>query len=78
MTRGFFEKGLRENHIAISNSMIYAYAALKLGVPYVNGAPHTCMICLHCWKIGKEKQCSGCRQGFQDRSNIDKTFSLPA
>ena len=35
-----FEKGLRENHHAISSSMIYAYAALKSGVPYVNGAPH--------------------------------------
>jgi myo-inositol-1-phosphate synthase len=35
-----FEKGLRENHPAIPPSMIYAYAALKLGVPYGNGAPN--------------------------------------
>ena len=35
-----FEKGLLENHPAISSSMIYAYAALKSGVPFVNGAPH--------------------------------------
>jgi myo-inositol-1-phosphate synthase len=35
-----FEKGLKENHPAISSSMIYAYAALKSGVPYANGAPH--------------------------------------
>ncbi len=35
-----FEKGLQDNHDAISSSMIYAYAALKCGVPYVNGAPH--------------------------------------
>ena len=35
-----FEKGLVENHEAISSSMIYAYAALKCGIPYVNGAPH--------------------------------------
>jgi len=35
-----FEKGLVENHEAISSSMIYAYAALKVGIPYVNGAPH--------------------------------------
>lgn len=34
-----FEKGLRENDPAISASMIYAYAALKMGVPYFNGAP---------------------------------------
>ncbi len=35
-----FEKGLRENHKSIAPSMVYAYAALKLGVPFANGAPN--------------------------------------
>jgi myo-inositol-1-phosphate synthase len=35
-----FEKGLTENHPDIAPSMIYAYAALKEGVPYANGAPN--------------------------------------
>lgn len=35
-----FEKGLRENHKDIPPSMIYAYAAIKCGVPYANGAPN--------------------------------------
>lgn len=35
-----FEKGLRTNHSAISPSMIYAYAALKKGIPFANGAPN--------------------------------------
>ena len=35
-----FEKGLQENDPAISPSMIYAYAAIRLGVPFVNGAPN--------------------------------------
>src|SRR5262245_15013708 len=35
-----FEKGLKENAPEISPSMIYAYAALSLGVPYANGAPN--------------------------------------
>ena len=40
-----FEEGLRNNHPAISPSMIYAYAAIKLGVPFMNGAPNlTCDI----------------------------------
>ncbi len=40
-----FEEGLRNNDPAISPSMIYAYAALKLGVPFANGAPNlTCDI----------------------------------
>ena len=35
-----FEKGLRENHPSILSSMIYAYAALKCGIPFSNGAPN--------------------------------------
>src|SRR6185295_504042 len=35
-----FEKGLEESHPDILPSMIYAYAAIKLGIPYVNGAPN--------------------------------------
>jgi myo-inositol-1-phosphate synthase len=35
-----FECGLKNNHPEISASQIYAYAALKLGIPYANGAPH--------------------------------------
>jgi myo-inositol-1-phosphate synthase len=35
-----FEKGLEENNPAISPSMIYAYAAIKSGVPFINGAPN--------------------------------------
>ena len=34
-----FEMGLEENDKNISPSMIYAYAALKSGVPFINGAP---------------------------------------
>ena len=35
-----FEKGLTENHPDIAPSMIYAYAATRLGIPYANGAPN--------------------------------------
>jgi myo-inositol-1-phosphate synthase len=34
------EKAIRENHAAIPPSMIYAYAALQEGVPFLNGAPN--------------------------------------
>ena len=39
-TLAAFEEGLRQNAANIAPSMIYAYAALKEGVPYVNGAPN--------------------------------------
>jgi myo-inositol-1-phosphate synthase len=35
-----FEKGMKENHIDISPSMLYAYAAISEGVPFINGAPN--------------------------------------
>ena len=40
-----FEEGLQNNDPAISPSMIYAYAAISLGIPFMNGAPNlTCDI----------------------------------
>ena len=39
-TLASFEKGLKENHKAIAPSMVYAYAAIKSGVPFANGAPN--------------------------------------
>jgi len=38
-----FEKGLRENAKEISPAMIYAYAALRSGIPFANGAPNLCV-----------------------------------
>ncbi len=35
-----FEEGLKKNDPAIAPSMLYAYAAITSGVPFVNGAPN--------------------------------------
>ena len=35
-----FEQGLDESHPDILPSMIYAYCAIKAGIPYANGAPN--------------------------------------
>lgn len=37
-----FEKALKDSNPSIAPSMIYAYAALYLGIPYANGAPNLC------------------------------------
>jgi len=34
------ERGLEEDHPDIPSSMVYAYAAIKAGIPYANGAPN--------------------------------------
>jgi len=40
-----FEKGLKDNDPRIAPSMIYAYAAISMGIPFANGAPNlTCDI----------------------------------
>jgi len=35
-----FEKAMNENHPEVAPSQIYAYAALTMGFPYINGAPN--------------------------------------
>jgi myo-inositol-1-phosphate synthase len=35
-----FEAGMKANHPAISPSTLYAWAAIKCGVPFINGAPN--------------------------------------
>ena len=35
-----FERGLKENDPAIAPSQVYAYAAIRAGVPFANGAPN--------------------------------------
>jgi len=35
-----FEQALEDNHPSIAPSMIYAYAAIKSGIPFANGAPN--------------------------------------
>jgi myo-inositol-1-phosphate synthase len=35
-----FEQALKDNHAEVSPSMVYAYAAIAEGVPFINGAPN--------------------------------------
>jgi myo-inositol-1-phosphate synthase len=39
-TKESFEKGLKENNVDISPSMIYAWAAIAEGCPFANGSPN--------------------------------------
>lgn len=35
-----FEEGMKKNHPGVAPSMLYAYAAIAEGVPFINGAPN--------------------------------------
>ncbi|MCZ7603172.1 MAG: inositol-3-phosphate synthase [Melioribacteraceae bacterium] len=38
-----FEDGMKNNDLDISPSMLYAYAAVSEGVPFINGSPNLCV-----------------------------------
>ncbi len=72
-----FEKGLKENHKAISSSMIYAYAAIQSGVPYANGAPHMCLDIPALVELSKQKKTPISGKDFKTGQTLMKTILAP-
>jgi myo-inositol-1-phosphate synthase len=72
-----FEKGLKENHQAIAPSMIYAYAALKLGVPYANGAPNLTIDFPAMYELAKETVTPISGKDFKTGQTLMKTILAP-
>jgi myo-inositol-1-phosphate synthase len=62
-----FERAMRENSDAIAPSMIYAYAALKSGVPFANGAP----------KLAVDQGLPVCGKDFKTGQTLMKTIIAP-
>lgn len=72
-----FEKGLEENHKAIAPSMIYAYAALKLGIPFANGAPNLSVDVPALAKLAKQNRVPICGKDFKTGQTLMKTILAP-
>jgi len=72
-----FEEGLRNNSPDISPSMIYAYAALKLGVPYANGAPHLTVDIPALTNLAIEQHIPICGKDFKSGQTFMKTLLAP-
>lgn len=72
-----FEKGLAENHPAIAPSMIYAYAALKEGVPYANGAPNLAVDIPALQELAREMKLPICGKDFKTGQTFMKTLLAP-
>lgn len=72
-----FEKGLRENNPAITPSQIYAYAALMMGVPHINGAPHLSTDCPALLELAEEKNLPVCGKDFKTGQTLLKTILAP-
>ena len=72
-----FECGLQKNDPEISPSQIYAYAALKMGVPYANGAPHLTVDAPALVELAKDRGVPICGKDFKTGQTLMKTIIAP-
>lgn len=72
-----FEKGLRENHPAISPSMIYAYSSLKSKIPYANGAPNLSVEIPALQQLADENSVPIAGKDFKTGQTLMKTIISP-
>lgn len=72
-----FEKGMEDNHTAISSSMLYAYAAIKSGIPYANGAPHMCLDIPALVELAKKMNVPIAGKDFKTGQTLMKTVIAP-
>ncbi len=72
-----FEQAMRDNHKAIAPSMIYAYAALKSGVPFANGAPNLSVDVPALARLADERNVPVCGKDFKTGQTLMKTILAP-
>jgi len=72
-----FEQAMRENHKAIPPSMIYAYAALKSGIPFANGAPNLTVDVPAMMDLANQKGLAVCGKDFKTGQTLMKTILAP-
>ena len=72
-----FECGLEKSDPDISPSQIYAYAALKMGVPYANGAPHLTTDTPALLELAREREVPVSGKDFKTGQTFMKTLIAP-
>ena len=73
-----FEKGLEANDPGIAPSQIYAYAALKEGVPFANGAPNLTVDTRALIELSRQNSAPICGKDFKTGQTFMKTVLAPA
>jgi myo-inositol-1-phosphate synthase len=71
------QKAMKENSPEIAPSMIYAYAAIEEGVPYINGAPNLTVDMPAIWEFSAQKQVPVCGKDFKTGQTMLKTVLSP-
>ncbi|HLH42840.1 MAG TPA: inositol-3-phosphate synthase [Bryobacteraceae bacterium] len=72
-----FECGLMKNDPEIAPSQIYAYAALKSGVPFANGAPNLTTDTPALLELARERNLPICGKDFKTGQTFMKTLIAP-
>jgi myo-inositol-1-phosphate synthase len=72
-----FEKGLYDDDAAIAPSMIYAYAAIKSGIPFANGAPNLSCDIPALTKLAEDNNVPICGKDFKTGQTLMKTIIAP-
>jgi myo-inositol-1-phosphate synthase len=72
-----FEQAMRTNSPAIAPSMVYAYAALKSGVPFANGAPNLTLDVPALLKLAIDEGLPVCGKDFKTGQTLMKTIVAP-
>jgi myo-inositol-1-phosphate synthase len=72
-----FEAGLRDNDDQIPSSMVYAYAALKLGIPFANGAPNLTIDIPALRELAQQNHVPVCGKDFKTGQTLMKTIIAP-
>ncbi len=72
-----FEQGLRDSDEAIAPSMIYAYAALKMGIPYANGSPNLTVDCPAIRELADKMNLPIAGKDFKTGQTLIKTIIAP-
>ena len=72
-----FEQAMRDNHKSIAPSMVYAYAALKSGVPFANGAPNLTVDVPALMELANTNGVPVCGKDFKTGQTLMKTILAP-
>ena len=72
-----FERALQCSDVNIPSSMVYAYAALKEGIPYANGAPNLTVDIPALMQLAHDQGCPITGKDFKTGQTLIKTIIAP-
>ncbi len=72
-----FEEAMKRNDPAIAPSMVYAYAAISMGIPYANGAPNLSADIPALEDLAREKNVPIAGKDFKTGQTLMKTIIAP-